>query len=759
MSEGTGSALRRSMQGGGASIVALALSLLFLPCPAGGQLAPGLSTLPAVASVRTAAAGSALLRSLYFHAAMNDGADLGPALMRKFPGDARIQAWFLVNLARTAHAKRAYELAERLDSASRNPWIVVSHAYALAYAPQRIGDARARAGRLARRAVALAPHDTDVAVLAAQAEYEAALFDRNKALAFIDSMVRRLGNPVELRLVRATTRWTQMYDGPKPDTLIRNEAFAVYEDVRKQDPSNFNAGWFLADKLDDLRAGEELALLTEAVARSPRSAPVRSAYWSAIKSQKTLSDSVKRNRVALDRAAYLALTDSAPWALSIVATSMRGKKPDPDLRVIEARILDKAPSSAWAERVLEAHAMMWNDSLQASREVARSVRPDSVAAKRQLRMTLEAILDRPSRADDDAAGFRATILFYSVSADSTYPADKLVKVAHQLAANVEPSNFALASVAVALADRKLDLSFAEHLLRGLARQQEQYILSMPPAAFSSVGERADQVDGAKARVLDALAWIRVAQARYGSADSLFVKALDATKKNATIYYHLGRMRAAQGRPQDAELAYAQGMTVAHRGTNPNKTSLQALYAANHGSMDGWAGYLSTLETRERTVRRERLLADRPKSVDLVPPFALPDLAGKSITRDAIASKLAVVHFWGTWCGPCVGEMSELQQFYDKYKSDSTVAILTVSNDKNLKDLRDWMTTRNYTMPTLFDDRYTETSQIAAWPTTWFVDRDGRIQYVAVGNTAALVEEWSWRLEALRGAAAASPRTP
>ncbi|MHB1312876.1 MAG: redoxin domain-containing protein [Gemmatimonadaceae bacterium] len=700
-----------------------------------------------------------MLRNLYFHAAMNDGADIGPALMRKFPGDARIQAWYLVNLARTAHAKRAYELAERLDTASRNPWTVVAHAYALAYAPQRVGDARARASRLARRAVTLAPHDTDVAVLAAQTEYDAAMFDRTKALAFDDSMVMALGNPVELRLVRATTRWTQMFDGPKPDTLIRNEAFAVYEAVRKEDPTNFNAGWFLADKLDNSRAKEELALLAEAVARSPRSAPVRSAYWSSIKGQKDVADSVKEARVALDRTAYLALTDSAPWALSIVATSMRGKQPQPDLPLIEARLLDKAPHSAWVERVLQAHAMQWNDSLLASHDAGRSERPDSVVAKRQLRAALEALLDRPWKADDNAAGFRATILFYSVMADSTYPADKLVKVSHQLAEYGEPANFALTSVAVALADRKLDLPFAEHVLQGLAKRQEQYILSMPPGAFSSVGERADQADGAKAKVLDALAWIRVAQARYVEADSLLGKALDVTKKNATIYYHLGRMRAMQGRPQDAELAYAQGMTVAHRGPNPNKTALQTLHAANHDSMDGWADYLSALETKERTVRRERILADRPASVDLASPFALPDLTGKTITTDAMAGKIAVVHFWGTWCGPCVGEMADLQQFYDKYRSDTTVAVLTISNDKNFTDLKEWMAARQYTMPTLFDDKYTETSQVAAWPTTWFVDRAGRIQYVAIGNTGALVEEWSWRIEALRAAAASTRTSP
>ena len=56
----------------------------------------------------------------------------------------------------------------------------------------------------------------------------------------------------------------------------------------------------------------------------------------------------------------------------------------------------------------------------------------------------------------------------------------------------------------------------------------------------------------------------------------------------------------------------------------------------------------------------------------------------------------------------------------------------------------------------FDKKMVKTAQIRAFPTTWFIDPDGRVQFSAIGNTGALVEEWSWRLEALRAAASAVP---
>src|SRR5262249_43452737 len=140
-----------------------------------------------------------------------------------------------------------------------------------------------------------------------------------------------------------------------------------------------------------------------------------------------------------------------------------------------------------------------------------------------------------------------------------------------------------------------------------------------------------------------------------------------------------------------------------------------------------------------------------------PPFSLADLGGRTVNSDSLKSRYVVVNFWGTWCGPCVAEMPELQQFYDRYRADKSVTILTISNDKDLGELRDWMSKRKLTIPTLFDDGYVgKIAQIHAFPTTWFIDRDGKLQFSAIGNTGALVEEWSWRLEAMRAGVATQP---
>jgi thiol-disulfide isomerase/thioredoxin len=273
---------------------------------------------------------------------------------------------------------------------------------------------------------------------------------------------------------------------------------------------------------------------------------------------------------------------------------------------------------------------------------------------------------------------------------------------------------------------------------------------LPDQVLMPVGDRADLLDHAEASLHDAIGWALYGAGRYAAADSEITRALDLDMKNVEIFHDLGRLRIAQGRSDDAELAFAQGMTVRYRGVNPNLNELESIYRTNHVSMDGWKAYLGALTEKERATRRARILATRDTSAKVVPPFRLADLTGKVVDSDTLRNRIVVVNFWGTWCGPCVAEMPELQQFYDKYRNDPSVAILTISNDKDLAELKAWVATRHLTIPTLFDDGYVGgRAQVGVFPTTWFLGPGGRTSFVAAGNTGALVEEWTWRIEAMR----------
>lgn len=66
-------------------------------------------------------------------------------------------------------------------------------------------------------------------------------------------------------------------------------------------------------------------------------------------------------------------------------------------------------------------------------------------------------------------------------------------------------------------------------------------------------------------------------------------------------------------------------------------------------------------------------------------FTSIDINGNPVSMDDFKNaKLIMVNFWEPWCGPCVGEMPELQELYENYK-DKGLVILGVTSDMTVED--------------------------------------------------------------------------
>jgi thiol-disulfide isomerase/thioredoxin len=111
--------------------------------------------------------------------------------------------------------------------------------------------------------------------------------------------------------------------------------------------------------------------------------------------------------------------------------------------------------------------------------------------------------------------------------------------------------------------------------------------------------------------------------------------------------------------------------------------------------------------------------------------------------------VAVVDFWGVWCGSCVAAMPDFQKLVNKYRDDPEVAIVSIDVFDPAPKLEKWLKQNAVTVPVFLESDYVDKARIDTFPTTWFLDRDGLLHYVLNDADGNLVEEASWLIEDLK----------
>jgi len=129
----------------------------------------------------------------------------------------------------------------------------------------------------------------------------------------------------------------------------------------------------------------------------------------------------------------------------------------------------------------------------------------------------------------------------------------------------------------------------------------------------------------------------------------------------------------------------------------------------------------------------------PRTGDPAPEFRLPTLDGGSISLSDLRGKVVMVHFWATWCPPCVEELPTLDQFA-RSPTGRDVELLAISVDETGPDaVREFMQRNRLTLPVLLDPDKTVASSYGTFkfPETYLVDRNGIIRHKIIGGV-----DWS-----------------
>lgn len=118
--------------------------------------------------------------------------------------------------------------------------------------------------------------------------------------------------------------------------------------------------------------------------------------------------------------------------------------------------------------------------------------------------------------------------------------------------------------------------------------------------------------------------------------------------------------------------------------------------------------------------------------DTLPAFLLADLNGEAHSPASLAGRPAVINFWATWCKPCELEMPLLQAASERYPQ---IAVIGINSGETEAAIRPFVAKYDITFSVWLDteNKITDRLKIIGLPTTYFMDAQGVIQAVHLGQ--------------------------
>ncbi len=119
-----------------------------------------------------------------------------------------------------------------------------------------------------------------------------------------------------------------------------------------------------------------------------------------------------------------------------------------------------------------------------------------------------------------------------------------------------------------------------------------------------------------------------------------------------------------------------------------------------------------------------------------PDFALKDADGRTVHLSDYRGKVVVLDFWATWCGPCKVEVPWFTEFEQKNKGKGFAVLGVAMDDEGWAAVKPFVKELNVNYRVVLGDDKTaeQYGGIEALPTTYLIDREGRIAATHIGLT-------------------------
>lgn len=119
-------------------------------------------------------------------------------------------------------------------------------------------------------------------------------------------------------------------------------------------------------------------------------------------------------------------------------------------------------------------------------------------------------------------------------------------------------------------------------------------------------------------------------------------------------------------------------------------------------------------------------------------FSLVSTQGQTVSRQDFAGKVLVVDIWGTWCPPCRAGIPHFVELQDEYREEG-LSIVGINYENGTRDdalaaIEEFTSEIPINYPLLIGDEATKDRipGFQGYPTTLFIDRDGKVRLTLVG---------------------------
>ncbi|MBC7236555.1 MAG: redoxin domain-containing protein [Chloroflexi bacterium] len=115
-------------------------------------------------------------------------------------------------------------------------------------------------------------------------------------------------------------------------------------------------------------------------------------------------------------------------------------------------------------------------------------------------------------------------------------------------------------------------------------------------------------------------------------------------------------------------------------------------------------------------------------------FALQTVTGETIALSDLRGKVVMLNFWASWCGPCQIEIPHMIKLYDEFHAQG-FEILAVNLREDPARVSSFVQRLGMDFPVVLDTdgRVGAAFFVRAIPTSFFLDKEGTIQFVHQGT--------------------------